>query len=268
MAARLAAKHKNKRPSLSTEPFVLFDAGNDGGRPARHPPGRCCATFKSAPGGFVPTPESAHRQTTNKTKGPVFRLSLLFYLMPGNSLLSHGETPHYHRRYGVSLLSSAWGQVGPPRSRRQANSLQVPNFNLKSGADTQSRTGDLTLTKGALYQLSHISTLNLMPWQFPTLTWGDPTLPSALRRFTSEFGMGSGGTTALSPPGKFCFTSPSYDALINLYHAAENHLKSPKQLRRCKVKPHGSLVSVSSTYRYAYTPDLSTSSSLTFLQET
>ena len=41
-------------------------------------------------------------------------------------------------------------------------------------------------------------------WQFPTLTWGDPTLPSALRRFTSEFGMGSGGTTALSPPGKFC----------------------------------------------------------------
>ena len=45
-------------------------------------------------------------------------------------------------------------------------------------------------------------------WQFPTLTWGDPTLPSALRRFTSEFGMGSGGTTALRPPGKFCFIRP------------------------------------------------------------
>ncbi len=41
-------------------------------------------------------------------------------------------------------------------------------------------------------------------WQFPTLAWGDPTLPSALRRFTSEFGMGSGGTTALQPPGRFC----------------------------------------------------------------
>ena len=27
------------------------------------------------------------------------------------------------------------------------------------GADTQNRTGDLTLTKGALYQLSHISKL-------------------------------------------------------------------------------------------------------------
>ena len=46
-------------------------------------------------------------------------------------------------------------------------------------------------------------------WQFPTLTWGDPTLPSALRRFTSEFGMGSGGTTALKPPGKFCYQHAS-----------------------------------------------------------
>ena len=32
--------------------------------------------------------------------------------------------------------------------------------------------------------------------------------------------------------------------------------------------PHGSLVPVSSTHRCAYTPGLSTSSSLTFLQET
>ncbi len=66
-----------------------------------------------------------HRQTTDKTKGPVFRLSLLFYLMSGSSLLSHGETPHYHRRYGVSLLSSAWGQVGPPRYCRQTNSFLI-----------------------------------------------------------------------------------------------------------------------------------------------
>ena len=28
---------------------------------------------------------------------------------------------------------------------------------MRSGADTESRTRDLTLTKGALYQLSHIS---------------------------------------------------------------------------------------------------------------
>ncbi len=46
-----------------------------------------------------------------------------FEIMSGSVLLSHGETPHYHRRYGVSLLSSAWGQVGPPRYRRQAYSV-------------------------------------------------------------------------------------------------------------------------------------------------
>ena len=32
---------------------------------------------------------------------------------------------------------------------------------------------------------------------------GSPTLPSALTRFTSEFGMGSGGTTLPLPPSKF-----------------------------------------------------------------
>ncbi len=42
---------------------------------------------------------------------------------PGDVLLSHGETPHYHRRYCVSLLSSAWNQVGPQCYGRQANFL-------------------------------------------------------------------------------------------------------------------------------------------------
>lgn len=50
---------------------------------------------------------------------------LSVYLIPGSVLLSHGETPHYHRRYGVSLLSSAWDQVGPPRYGRQANSVSI-----------------------------------------------------------------------------------------------------------------------------------------------
>ncbi len=127
---------------------------------------------------------------------------------------------------------------------------------------------------------------------FPTLTWGDPTLPSALRRFTSEFGMGSGGTTALVPPGKFFVLSTQFfiasaalPALVKsvTYFSmllpfrrlspcccanycvlnSESKLKilsnPPKHLRRCKVKPHGSLVPVSSTHRCAYTPGLSTS---------
>ncbi len=118
-------------------------------------------------------------------KGPVFRLGLLLNLMPGSSLLSHGETPHYHRRYGVSLLSSAWGQVGPPRYGRQANSVLL---------------------------------------------------------------------TRLSPVNLICIRLKIFS-------------HPPKHLRRCKVKPHGSLVPVSSTHRCAYTPCLSTSSSSTFLQD-
>ncbi len=107
--------------------------------------------------------------------------------------------------------------------------------------------------------------LNLMPGS-SLLAWGDPTLPSALRRFTSEFGMGSGGTTALRPPGKFCFIRPLLRSdLICIRLKIFSH--PPKQLRRCKVKPHGSLVPVSSTHRCAYTPGLSTSSSSTFLQD-
>lgn len=112
----------------------------------------------------------------------------------------------------------------------------------------------------------HPGLLQFDAWQFPTLTWGDPTLPSALRRFTSEFGMGSGGTTALRPPGKFCFIRPLLRSdLICIRLKIFSH--PPKHLRRCKVKPHGSLVPVSSTHRCAYTPGLSTSSSSTFLQD-
>ena len=29
----------------------------------------------------------------------------------GSALLSHGDTPHYHQRYNISLLSSVWYQV-------------------------------------------------------------------------------------------------------------------------------------------------------------
>ena len=76
---------------------------------------------------------------------------------------------------------------------------------IKSGT-CQRYSGRVThKTKGPVFRPG----LSLLfdAWQFPTLTWGDPTLPSALRRFTSEFGMGSGGTTALQPPGKFCLST-------------------------------------------------------------
>ncbi len=64
------------------------------------------------------------------------------------------------------------------------------------------RHADILLFTGAVTRAMRSPALRAWQfdaWQFPTLAWGDPTLPSALRRFTSEFGMGSGGTTALEP---------------------------------------------------------------------
>ncbi|CAN0448989.1 unnamed protein product, partial [Ectocarpus fasciculatus] len=43
----------------------------------------------------------------------------------------------------------------------------------------------------------------------PTLAWGDPTLPSALSGFTSEFGKGSGGSRVLWSSG----------VTVNVHHA-------------------------------------------------
>ena len=43
-----------------------------------------------------------------------------------NDLLSHGETPHYHRRCIVSLLSSGWDQVVPTLYVRQAILSEKP----------------------------------------------------------------------------------------------------------------------------------------------
>ena len=42
-----------------------------------------------------------------------------------DDLLSHGETPHYHRRCIVSLLSSGWDQVVPMLYGRQE--IRVPS---------------------------------------------------------------------------------------------------------------------------------------------
>ena len=53
-------------------------------------------------------------------KSPVIYTGLLD-LKPGIDLLSHGETPHYHRRCCVSLLSSGWDQVVPQLYGYQAN---------------------------------------------------------------------------------------------------------------------------------------------------
>src|SRR5210317_1368147 len=62
--------------------------------------------------------------TSNNEDTPAAGLQgCLRYWKPGDDLLSHGETPHYHRRCTVSLLSSGWGQVVPMLYGRQANWL-------------------------------------------------------------------------------------------------------------------------------------------------
>ncbi len=88
---------------------------------------------------------------------------------------------------------SATGEIYPTQQK-------TPHLSARGSFLTQNKKLSLSTELSALFDA----------WQFPTLTWGDPTLPSALRRFTSEFGMGSGGTTALSPPGKFFVLSTQF----------------------------------------------------------
>ncbi len=79
-------------------------------------------------------------------------LKVKINLEPGDVLLSHGETPHYHRRYCVSLLSSAWNQVGPQCYGRQANfkirkAASLSNRAIKVSLQTHSRSGISESTK-------------------------------------------------------------------------------------------------------------------------
>ena len=54
-------------------------------------------------------------------KADIITISANSNLALGDALLSHGEAPHYHRRYYVSLLSSEWSQVVPQHYGHQAN---------------------------------------------------------------------------------------------------------------------------------------------------
>ena len=49
----------------------------------------------------------------------------------------------------------------------------------------------------------HIVIIGAYAWQRPTLTGGNPQLPSALRSLTSVFGMGTGVTFSPSLPDYF-----------------------------------------------------------------
>uniref|UniRef100_UPI001D17FA3B hypothetical protein n=1 Tax=Vibrio campbellii TaxID=680 RepID=UPI001D17FA3B len=48
---------------------------------------------------------------------------------------------------------------------------------------------EFTLLQMQKSPLFRVGFFKFKAWRCPTLTWGSPTLPSALIRFTSEFGM-------------------------------------------------------------------------------
>jgi hypothetical protein len=56
---------------------------------------------------------------TRKNKTPSAFADGVLEFNLDDDLLSHGETPHYHRRCTVSLLSSGWDQVVPTLYGRQ-----------------------------------------------------------------------------------------------------------------------------------------------------
>ena len=108
-----------------------------------------------------------------------------------------------------------------------------------------------------LMMLLHVLRVTIFKaWRCPTLTWGSPTLPSALIRFTSEFGMESGGSKSLWSPSKFFNLESCYCVLYTFNSVLA--LSPSKPFGCCMVKPHGQLVQVSSTPHNAYTPCLST----------
>ena len=125
-------------------------------------------------------------------------------------------------------------------------------------------------------------------WRCPTLTWGDPTLPSALSVFTSEFEKGSGGTHSLWPPeirlefesrpraAPTYFSNPriknNLDSDVLVSHYMSHTTPMPKFVANFDalrafakvlwcymIKPHVQLVLVSFTHYCASTPSLSTS---------
>ena len=105
-------------------------------------------------------------------------------------------------------------------------------------------------------------------WQWPTFTWGDPTLSSAQIHFTSEFGMGSGGSRTLWLPSKpVCeFRGQNsgihefeYCNKVNVASVWRDITQNIKLFECYMVKPHDQLVPVSYTHYCASTPGLSTS---------
>ena len=76
--------------------------------------------------------------------------------MLGDALLSHGETPHYHRRGCVSLLSSGRDQVVPQLYGRQAKLVNNANLSLYQSVFSVSYRYKRQATSNVLRSLTYL----------------------------------------------------------------------------------------------------------------
>ena len=162
----------------------------------------------------------------------------------GDSLLSHGKLPHYHRRQAVSLPGSGWVRVGHARYGHQAVRCRQGKgvAPCPAGLAQALRPGLSSLYQGkGLRPASH----GILYLAWPK---GDSHL-TPLRL-----------PAASSPPWR-AGKGPAPHALSLL-------ACSIRPIGRYRVKPHGQLVRVSCTHCCASTPRLSTSWSRTALQGT
>ena len=114
--------------------------------------------------------------------------------------------PHYHRRWRVSLPSSEWARPGSakaPLSQGRAPRAGRPGRGDLDETGVESRSRPTTFHK----KKTPVGIPTGVTYKSLAVTYShtaNAALPSALARFTSEFGMESGGSTSLLPPGKGC----------------------------------------------------------------
>ncbi len=181
-------------------------------------------------------------------------------MRPGALFLS---PPAFLPRLALRRCSSALSRNAPPSSQAPCAPAQLPCQHQRqrttgSGHPTPSTAGASPTTDPVTP--GQKKTLPGCPGRVfcnksLAVTYfhmGEPTLSSARSSFTSEFGMGSGGSHLLFPPGKLsghAHVGPK----IRLKRS------TPPSLLGCyMVKPHGQLVPVSFTRHRASTPGLST----------
>jgi hypothetical protein len=189
---------------------------------------------------------------TKKAQGPLVR-DLGRYKALGDSLLSHGKLPHYHRRQAVSLPGSGWVRVGHARYGHQAVRCRrgkgqgcCPSLPLsrrfRPGLAASALSNSLQANARRLGRSRHWPVHGILYLARPA---GTVPCPRGLLAASSPLRRAGMGRAPHALSLLACFIRP---------------------IGRYRVKPHGQLVRVSCTRRRASTPRLSTSWSRTALQ--